>query len=638
MPKSGPKRALNTESLPRSVVVPLPECVNQVPSCSLVGSCVAACSSTSFCARASVKEWVLHHWKSFVMLVSLVAVNVKNFKAINNVRIPLQNGITALIGQNSCGKSSILQAIHWACRCAAHKSAQRAQVRSIAPHDLDFFPTGNIRTVGHNAELRQGRNANPEISVEVVFEHFVEYTNNTTESHILIGRGNNDTVKIDLKSAHMDESFYARLKSSSQLFSTYIPGLAGIPLFEERRSRVPVLRQAASGDANAVLRNILAQIHDSEDEDVSLEILSQMCSKVLGDIELKIDFSSQNDFFINALIRTDDMVDRYWAPLELAGTGVLQCVQIFSYIILYRPHLLLIDEPDAHLHPDRQEHLMAVLANVAQEKKISIIITTHSPNVVRTLPAACDIVWIKDGKVAEEGNTVRAKMGWGVLDKSILLVTEDIKPQLIIEIIRQWPDIERHVAIWPVNGKDALPTADACRSFLAMTGMRFVVLHRDADFMTPDERRRLRAKYQDNVALWITDDSDIEALYLSRDRIRQLWDSDRARVDEMFAEIFDAAEQTFTDEFFRKRQLIAEDRRLYPGGRDSAPSHADARAALDALKGGFQRVSGKTFLRFLREKCQDRGLDSNLILSARATQYEIGTSLKALLQQYVDHL
>lgn len=43
--------------------------------------------------------------------------------------------------------------------------------------------------------------------------------------------------------------------------------------------------------------------------------------------------------------------------------------------------LLLIEEPEAHLHPQLQARVLRMLAEKAKDKKIQVIVTTHSPNI-----------------------------------------------------------------------------------------------------------------------------------------------------------------------------------------------------------------------------------------------------------------
>ena len=311
----------------------------------------------------------------------LKSVTVENFKAIKKAKVELAD-VTILVGQNSSGKSSFLQALHWACRCIADPKIQNNQARSVAVQSLDYFPTIDAKVVGHNAELREGRGEQGEVSVFVSLEALGtdgEYE----ESVIPIKRGRNDAIQIDLRQKNkLPTKLYRRLSDRDSSFSAYIPGLAGIPASEEKKSRQPVFRSAASGDANSVLRNILLLIETSGAE--SKAELEYWVSKVLGPTKLDIKFDEGDHFDIQTLINTEKMGNDYWSPLELAGTGVLQVIQIFSYLLLFRPSVLLIDEPDAHLHPDRQELLIRAIEEAANEFDTQIILTTHSPHVIRT--------------------------------------------------------------------------------------------------------------------------------------------------------------------------------------------------------------------------------------------------------------
>lgn len=566
------------------------------------------------------------------MSIKLDSVKIENFKAIRAATIPLSTGLTVLVGQNSSGKSSALQAIHWACRCVANPKVVRNQSRSISAHDFDFNPTIQIRTVGNNQELRQGRGDNPEVSVKVTFNHSTnDAEQGVVESIVKISQGNNEAVKVDLSNDSINADFYTILSDQNRPFSSYIPGLAGVPLAEEKRSRLPILKQAASGDANTVLRNILLLIKDDPRADVSLEKLSELCSKVLGTIKIKVEFDEVRHSEINAKIQTSSMEDNYWTPIEMAGTGVLQCIQIFAYIILYRPHLLLIDEPDAHLHPDRQENLILALAEVVESYSMSVILTTHSPNVVRAMPANAQIVWMSEGVVHEEdGETIRQRMGWGILDKKIILITEDGKPVEIKNILKQWPQLERAVSVWPVSGNRSLPSLSACEALLNMTSMPHIVLHRDGDFMTPNERERLQAKYNHpNVTLWITDDSDIESLFLNPDRIARIYNLPIEEVTNIYNEIKQENNAAFIDKFASKRQDIAEDTRLYENRRD-ATRVGTAMNEIPEGVGGLGRVLGKDFSKRLKEKLGQRQIQTGNIFSIN-NENNIATSLHDIL-------
>lgn len=353
--------------------------------------------------------------------VRVNAVRVQNFKAIKDARVELSQ-VTILVGQNSSGKSSFLQALHWACRCVADPKIQNNQARSVAVQSLDYFPTLDAKVVGHNRELREGRGDQGEISVFVTIE--LDEDRDRFIGTIPIKRGRNDAIQIDLRADNkLSNEIYVHLSNRVKPFTSYIPGLAGIPSSEEKKSRQPIFRSAASGDANSVLRNILLLIKNMSLDD--FELLESWISKVLGPTELNVTFDEGDHFDISALIKTEKMDADCWAPLELAGTGVLQVIQIFSYLVLFRPKLMLIDEPDAHLHPDRQEKLIRAIEDAAKYFDAQVILTTHSPHVVRTASKSVKLAWLGDGGVAADDKAIREKMGWGLLDKSTLIISED---------------------------------------------------------------------------------------------------------------------------------------------------------------------------------------------------------------------
>lgn len=83
------------------------------------------------------------------------------------------------------------------------------------------------------------------------------------------GVGPDNIAKAILKSARNEGlsinpsikwNLFPFFRYHSAVFSAYIPGIAGIPLEEQKLTRRHIYKKAASGDSNVVLRNILLLI------------------------------------------------------------------------------------------------------------------------------------------------------------------------------------------------------------------------------------------------------------------------------------------------------------------------------------------------------------------------------------------
>lgn len=70
-----------------------------------------------------------------------------------------------------------------------------------------------------------------------------------------------------------------------------------------------------------------------------------------------------------------------------SGSGEFAVIQLVSEILNATPKsLILLDEPETSLHPGAQENLIKFLYDQVKKNKHQIIISTHSPAIVRALP------------------------------------------------------------------------------------------------------------------------------------------------------------------------------------------------------------------------------------------------------------
>lgn len=559
----------------------------------------------------------------------LESIEIGNFKAIEKLTLPLAD-VTIMVGPNGSGKSSVLQAIHWAARAASYIAPQK-QSEVVSFERLDYVPSSEPFMTAHKNEL-SSEGSEP---TTVVLRHGAIEGGVAQSAHIRIRAARSRgaiSVQIDGGSA------VTPFKQREKLITAYIPGLAGLAEKEALLVRPLLRRQAAGGDAGGVLRNILFNIgsrQDGEETNVEavlrLQRLNELVRSVHPNVQIEVAFNDREDINIQATFE-DERLGGNRRPLEMAATGVLQVIQIFAYLVLFRPKLLLVDEPDAHLHPDKQERLIEALESAASEFDIQIILTTHSPHIVRAASPNANLVWIKNGTVVEEeGSAIRSLLGWGGLDKKILFFVEDEHDQHIRAILRQWPHLQRQISICRCYGVDNLPRKALLTGLLADNSFGVkVLIHRDGDFMTTAEKNKWAERYkEDSVVVWITEDADVESYFCHPSYLSALYEVTEERSKDMVQKAIELCEGT-EKKFKEKRRVIL--RLLNEDG--GAPASSDL---WELGKGTIATVHGKALHGQLKVVAKKAGLDEKMLdkLSIPG-EVELAPELRVLLETMMD--
>ncbi|MBF59542.1 MAG: hypothetical protein CME80_17775 [Halomonas sp.] len=539
-------------------------------------------------------------------------ITIKNFKAIEDTTLRLTD-FNVLVGTNGSGKSSVLQALHWMLQSGRNRTVEtnkKATDGSTLSATLaTYMPSPEYRNSANGSEYGNFQNT-PKLDLNIKAS---ADDGSVLEADLWIKSARNEGISVHIPSGN---DLTTVIRDRKREISAYIPGLAGIPLLEEKRSKMIVERLAAAGDANTVLRNVLNLLKNMTiDEKSGLTLVEEYVSQVMGKFILNVEFDEEQDSRIRANFQTAQMnfIDnKRFKPLELAGIGFLQVIQIFSYLVYFRPVLLLVDEPDSHLHPTAQERLIAVLSEAAQRFGTQVILATHSPSVVRSLPAETGVVWMKDGAVQPNGNeAARNLMGWGLLDKQILLMTEDTGTAMLRSILAQWPDLERRVAIWPFHGTGKLPTPETISGLGALFGDTVkIAIHRDRDFMMDPEVEAIATPYTaEGHLFWTTRCSDMESYWCETEVIKTYFGVDVPTAGLVLDKALAAAcDQDKALEKRRKKRNEAM-QKIPAAKKGQLQQFGDAEVRGAATKHGQQHeVLGKDLAAAIRQVAQDLNL------------------------------
>jgi len=465
--------------------------------------------------------------------VFVSAFEVENFKRIVGTKIPL-SPITIVVGGNNSGKSCVLQAPHFAVNLL--QAAVIEGDSTIPAQNLRYLPTGDILDLPHGERLTAET-----APVRVTFEIKTEVETTECRSYSVgLTRGEGLNVRIE---SGMDEIAETRLSDSSQPFTIYVPGLAGIPLREEYRSDALIASAIARGDANLYLRNVLLRIWNDPDK---LARLNFYLERVLPDASLVVRFDVPSDSYILAWIRQGDRE----TPLDAMGTGILQFLQILAYVIEYSPAMVLLDEPDAHLHPNNQRLIVSLLQDIVRDGSTQIVLATHSRTLLdafRGVPEAT-FVWIENGSIQAEASQehIEMLMSLGALDGgerfysancAAVFLTEDREPEYIHALLTANGINPDRTLIHSYLTSSRLQAAIELAKFIKKLKPAVrVVVHRDRDFMTDDDVKQLEDLYLKDCAdidLFVTEGCDIEHYFTRPEHIEASFGVTRAEADQL---------------------------------------------------------------------------------------------------------
>jgi ABC-type lipoprotein export system ATPase subunit len=560
----------------------------------------------------------------------LSSIRVANFKAIKEATIPLGD-VTILVGPNGSGKSSVLQAIHWAARAASYILPKNTK-EMISFERLDYLPSSEPLRTAHRSELRSETNTP---ATEVAFIHLPqgeEWAQATVRIRAARNKGG-ITASID------GGGWVTPYKQRVQFITAYIPGLAGLSERESILAQPSLRRQAASGDAGGVLRNVLLNLYsrrvgESDDSGGTkrLSRLNELVCQIHPGTEIDIWFDEREDYHISAVYKHDEIAGQS-RSLETAATGVLQVVQIFAYLILFEPKMMLIDEPDAHLHPDKQERLIETLERAAREFETQIILTTHSPHITRAASPSVKLVWMHHGEVAtDDDDAIRRLLGWGGLDKAAFFFVEDEDDKPIRAILRQWPELSRRIAVCRCFGIDNLPQ-DKLLSGLLIDGEIKVkaIVHRDRDFMTDQEALKWSNFYKTTgVFPWVTSSADVEGYFCEVPYLMALFQISQDEADHWRKEAAKTVGKAH-ETFLEKRKTIV--RAVWPNGGspDAEQMWQDAGGKTP------DTVKGKKLLAALKVMAKSNGKDDKLLDNFTIpSSFEIAIDLKKVIEVAVE--
>lgn len=292
-------------------------------------------------------------------------IHIEGFKCFLDIDIPI-SGLTVFAGGNSVGKSSVIQAL-LLLRSAFEKRHNKDQQITLN-EDFRLF-------LGNSAEVLAREAASEKI--------FVEYFLNSKIRA-------NATFNCDIQ----DPQLFIKLLQFSRFASnakTFILGNHFHYLNAER------LGPRTAYEIGTKVRNVgwqgefsISLLSSKVSDTPEYEVTSKKTFPGSKNRKLKSQVNDWMDFIIpgtNLTAKRIEEINKAFAqyngdaPFNV-GFGISYVLPIVTAGLIARPNeLLIIENPEAHLHPSGQSRIGAFLAKVASSS-VHVIIETHSEHVI----------------------------------------------------------------------------------------------------------------------------------------------------------------------------------------------------------------------------------------------------------------
>ena len=327
-------------------------------------------------------------------------LKIKDFKSIQDIEIHLNKQFSILTGVNNSGKTTILEALSlWAeCFEKLLNVAQRSVAGKFSKGDYILGPTYNkyfnfdeINSVRcpDFEDIFRDRSVKRPVVIEATVvneEKDIEQTigfsiSNSTNTRYVISL-------IDEKSFdyHLFNSNFTFLTNGG-VSSYFASPVASIDQREEFVTE-PVLADAIrQRHSYQFIRNRIYKIYHSAvfrkfQEDLSFVLYGTTSAARIA-LRSQSDINKDKRVVITYSIN-HEMVEK---DIALLGSGSLQVIEIL--LDLYHQseerrdlNLILLDEPDSHIHRDIQERLIQTLNHVGANNQV--VITTHNESLIRS--------------------------------------------------------------------------------------------------------------------------------------------------------------------------------------------------------------------------------------------------------------
>jgi predicted ATPase len=351
-------------------------------------------------------------------------------------------GHVVLAGPNNTGKTTVLQAIaawelalnRWRELNDFQKYDGEYVKAPLARHDFVAVPLRKFDLLWNERKYRQEEPIEIEMQWGRLWKITMELIPDTTEQIYVRPKADADPKKL----------------RAAKLQTVYVPAMTGLaigePIYQPAFHRL-ILGQGKPGD---IIRNLLLEAHLVSGKWNELE------SAIKRFFGIEILPPNAKSAYILAQYRSHPQS----AKLDItnAGSGFMQVLMLLTFLHTRPASVLLLDEPDAHLHLILQDAIYSELRSVAARQRSQLIIATHSEVFINSVePRELCHLFIQPKLVKTTQERAKLVKSLGIITNTDIMLAESAPGVFFVEghtdiaILREWARILGHPAYETLN-------------------------------------------------------------------------------------------------------------------------------------------------------------------------------------------
>lgn len=326
------------------------------------------------------------------------SVTLSNFKRFRNQTFELDDHIV-LAGPNNSGKSTLIQAIViW--QLALRRWIQQRGDKTRTVRERAGVPI--TRKDFTAIPLREMKLLWPDCATSLKKEELGEGQNPGHPRLMHIG------LRGELSGAEWELEIELRFQNSEQIYVkptgsaietipeavrdmrvVHVPPFSGIGAEETRYDRPYQDLLVGQGKAGDILRNLLLEIHSAQAGEPAhggWERLVAQIREIFGYTLLPPEYDGRPYIICDYLPGHPEARNGHGGyprlDIAVAGSGFHQVLLLLAFFHARPASVLLLDEPDAHLHVILQRQIYERLKSAAAERQCQLIIVTHSEVII----------------------------------------------------------------------------------------------------------------------------------------------------------------------------------------------------------------------------------------------------------------